>query len=240
MSHEQHPEVDPTDIGERLRAERPEVTPLELDRIKQTVLSRASRGSQSRGHGRSRLASVLVAGAVMVGGTGLVIAATSGGNGNGATNSQYCPPTSQNPGGPKGHGHNCGHGGDHGDHGVKGIDESGNGNGGDDSHPGGTPGGPTAPPVQNSGASTSTSTGTAPPAELTRQQAVREAKRALRKKYGEKFTDAEDREIDCRRNGPDGFRCAVEWSYGDADYKGRVKVSPPADDPVVVVKVKKK
>jgi hypothetical protein len=234
MSHEQHSEEDFTDVTERLRAERPEVTPLELDRIKQVVLNRASRGSEGSSYGRSKLASVLVAATVLVGGTGLVVAAISGknGNGNGAGHSQYCPPTSQNPGGPKGHGHNCGHGGDKGDKGVKGIDESGNGNGDGD-------GGQAGSPVGTDDASTSTSTGTAPTAELTRQQAVREAKRALRKKYGEKFTEAEDRKIDCRKKAPD-FRCAVEWSYKDADYKGRVKVSPPVDDPLVRVKVKKK
>ncbi len=100
-------------IGERLREERPETTPLELDRIKQMAMKRAAKGGTVRSNGRTKLVSVLAAAAVAVGGTGVVIAAAGGngnGNGNGAGPKQYCPPTSQKPGEPKPPGGNCGKG----------------------------------------------------------------------------------------------------------------------------------
>jgi hypothetical protein len=112
MDHEQNSQDDFTEVSERLRAERPTATPLELDRIKQISLSRASRAPAGRsGTGRNKLVSILVAATVMVGGTGAVLAAAGGNgksNGNGATNSQYCPPKSQKPGEPKHDGNNCG------------------------------------------------------------------------------------------------------------------------------------
>lgn len=81
------------DVVARLRAERPEATPLELDKIKQTALrrSRVRRGpvgSIARGGSMRRaLLIALVTGSLLAGGTGAVIAGgsdSSGNNGDGA------------------------------------------------------------------------------------------------------------------------------------------------------------
>ena len=113
-NHRLPPELE--ELGNRLRDERPEATPLELDRMKTAAMARASRSFSRQGKGpimKSRLAGVLVAGAVIVGGTGGVMAATGGNPGSGgssasAPNNQYCPPTSNNPGQLKHVGISCG------------------------------------------------------------------------------------------------------------------------------------
>ncbi len=107
------------EIGERLRSERPEASPLELDRMKTTALARVTRSASRQGKGafmRSRLASVLVVFALLAGGTGAVMAASggvpgSGGSSGSAPNNEYCPPSSNHPGSPKheGGGNKCGH-----------------------------------------------------------------------------------------------------------------------------------
>jgi hypothetical protein len=90
-------------IADRLRAERPEATPLELDRIKLQAKSRTERAAR-RVRSRRRLvgspvASLLVAVGLLAGGTGVVAAAggtkvlTSGSSTTSATSSQYkCKP----------------------------------------------------------------------------------------------------------------------------------------------------
>src|SRR4051794_13416228 len=86
------------ELGARLRAERPEASALELDRIKSGVLMRASRDASRQGKGsfmKSRLATILVAFGLLVGGVGGVYAATGGNPGSGgssgsAPNNQYC------------------------------------------------------------------------------------------------------------------------------------------------------
>jgi hypothetical protein len=107
------------EFGQRLRDERPQPSPLELDRIKTRAMTQASRAASPRMKGRpmkSRLASILVVAGLLVGGTSGVLAATggipgSGGNSNSAANSQYCPPSSPGGGKPKGGegGNKCGH-----------------------------------------------------------------------------------------------------------------------------------
>jgi hypothetical protein len=100
-------------IERQLRADRPELGAIELDRVKQGVLARATR---QRGRGmnvKSRLVTgMLVVGLVGTGG-GAVLAASGGSSSNGSSaQSQYCPPNSpaaglmkKLPGGNK-----CGHG----------------------------------------------------------------------------------------------------------------------------------
>jgi hypothetical protein len=109
------------EIAERLRDQRPEATPIELDRIKLRAMRSRRPGLISRkGNGFMRkpaLSLVLVIG-MLGGGTG-ALAAVGGvpvdlpfqasSHDNGASNSQYCPPTSQNPGALKKPGFtNCG------------------------------------------------------------------------------------------------------------------------------------
>jgi hypothetical protein len=117
-----HTERIPDDLGEiaeLLHSRRPEAGPLELDRIKQRAMA-AGRRSPGIGGGRrfmrSRVASIVLVGALLGGGTG-ALAAVGGGSlpvlsgHDHASNSQYCPPTSHQPGKPKKPGPaRCGHG----------------------------------------------------------------------------------------------------------------------------------
>jgi hypothetical protein len=112
----------PKELGEiagLLRSHRPEAEPLELDRIKLRVMASRRRGALLSRKGnvfmRSRAFSLLVLVGVLGGGSGALAAAGVGPfdaivNDQGASNSQYCPPTSQNPGAHKKPGSiNCGH-----------------------------------------------------------------------------------------------------------------------------------
>jgi hypothetical protein len=93
-------------VSDRLAAERPWATDLELDRIKLKALAvaDASRPVTKRLRRSGRLASVALAVVLMAGG-GAVLAQTKGPSSasstNSASNSQYCPPTSQSGGKPK-------------------------------------------------------------------------------------------------------------------------------------------
>jgi hypothetical protein len=98
------PPDDLHDIAERLRRERAEATPLELDRMKLLAMNRAATGaSTSRPKGRlarSRLASPVLAGALLLAGIAAIAGGTgeiplsSGGSNASSANSQYCPPSS--------------------------------------------------------------------------------------------------------------------------------------------------
>jgi hypothetical protein len=120
-----NPEWLPEDLGEvaeLLSDQRPEADPIQLDRIKRRALSSRRRQGviPRKGNGfmkKPALSLLLVVG-MLGGGTG-ALAAVGGvpvdlpfqasSHGNGASNSQYCPPTSQNPGALKQPGiTNCG------------------------------------------------------------------------------------------------------------------------------------
>jgi hypothetical protein len=130
-------------VIDRLRADRHEASPLELDQMKTRAVSQATRHSTPRrGFMRTRLATLLVAGVITAGTTGGVIAHGGDGNSNGdnASNSQYgC------------HGSHCSHQppppprGSHGSHGNNGGGHHGshgnNGGGSHNSHGGGSGGG---------------------------------------------------------------------------------------------------
>jgi hypothetical protein len=119
MSHQDREGI-PEELGriaELLRNQRPQEGPLELDRIKLRVM-RSRRGpvllsGKGNGYMRSRLVGVLIVIGMLGGGAGAL--AAKGGlpvkafdEGKQSANSQYCPPTSQNPGALKGPGVNCG------------------------------------------------------------------------------------------------------------------------------------
>jgi hypothetical protein len=143
------------EIADLLQDERPEATALELDRIKLRAKEARRRPAligKGNGFMRSRVVSVLVAVGLLGGGTGAMAAAggpspfdvLSGDHGQGASRSEYCPPTSHNPGKPKkpgpakcGHengddqgedGDNAGHGHDNGQ-GENGNDQGDEGHG---------------------------------------------------------------------------------------------------------------
>ena len=79
-------------MADRLRAERPQASDLELDQIKTRAMAKAG-SSRAKGSAlKSRSIAAILAVALMAGGTGGVIAAGGNGNGNGnAANSQYKP-----------------------------------------------------------------------------------------------------------------------------------------------------
>jgi hypothetical protein len=104
-------------LGDRLVEARPELSPLELDNVKARAIAQAGRATR-QGKGqfmRSRLATIMLAFALVVGGSGVVWAAAGGNPGSGgssgsAPNNQYCPPSSNGAGKPKhqGGGNKCG------------------------------------------------------------------------------------------------------------------------------------
>jgi hypothetical protein len=103
-----------SELGGRLAQSRPQLSALELDKVKARAVARAGR-EQRQGKGqfmKTRLATLMAAFALVLGGTGIVWAASGGSGGTGSTaNNQYCPPSSP------GHNHlkpppgsnNCGH-----------------------------------------------------------------------------------------------------------------------------------
>jgi hypothetical protein len=97
MKGSEHDEVpdELASVVNRLRAERADVGPLELDQIKQRALSQSTSRYGRRTYMKSRIAAILTVIGLM-GGTGgaIAIASISGsspGSGNGAASGQYCP-----------------------------------------------------------------------------------------------------------------------------------------------------
>jgi hypothetical protein len=141
---------DLRDVEERLRAHKPEVSALELDRIKLRAMGQGSRASTSRqgrlGFMRAKLVTfALVLGLAASGGTAGVIAGGGHeGGGKSADEGQYCSGKGGGDKKSKEHKDKCDQGdhgnggGDHGngggDHGNGGGDhgngQGGNGNGG--------------------------------------------------------------------------------------------------------------
>src|SRR6266540_3606150 len=138
---------DLREIAELLEDQRPEATALELDRIKlQAKATRRRPALIGKGNGfmRSRVVSLLIVTGLLGGGTGAMAAAGGpspidvfSSDHEGASNSQYCPPTSQQPDKPKkprparcgkGPGNDHGHGNDDGDDAGNGP-ANGHGNG---------------------------------------------------------------------------------------------------------------
>ena len=112
MNHQDREGIpeDLNEITELLRSERPQAGPLELDRIK--LRAKRSRRSQillsRKGNGfmRSRLVGLILAVGLLAGGTGALAAAGGGpfvasSKSKASPNSEYCPPSSQQPGKPK-------------------------------------------------------------------------------------------------------------------------------------------
>jgi hypothetical protein len=77
-------------VAQRLRDERPEASPLELDRIKTTAMARAKAGTRRGGAGARRLAVASLTVGLLAAGTGGVLAGeTHGKSGGNAANAQY-------------------------------------------------------------------------------------------------------------------------------------------------------
>ena len=100
--HDQPLPDDLVEVAERLRSDRPEVSALDLDRIKVRAMASASRPHRKGTRMKSRSLAAVLTVALMAAGTGGVIA----GNGNGnASNSQYRPGCGPPPSGVDGGGH---------------------------------------------------------------------------------------------------------------------------------------
>ncbi len=93
--HDAHDKAELEGVAQRLRNERPEASPLQLDQIKTSAMSRAKSGSRRHKAGARRLATAGLTIGLLAAGTGGVIAGqgdgghhhgTSGGN---ASNTQY-------------------------------------------------------------------------------------------------------------------------------------------------------
>jgi hypothetical protein len=88
--------ADLLEVAERLRASRPQLSPIELDEIKRRVMTRAARSSAfPRGKGlfvRSKIVTMaLVLALVASGGTAGVIAGGNGGGNGSAAKGEYKP-----------------------------------------------------------------------------------------------------------------------------------------------------
>jgi hypothetical protein len=79
------------EVARQLREHRPEATALELDGIKRRAMAQAASSRPKGFNVRSRILAVGLALALMVGGTGGVIAGGNGGGGGNSGNSQYKP-----------------------------------------------------------------------------------------------------------------------------------------------------
>ena len=112
-------------IERQLRKDRPELSAIELDRVKQGVVARVTRQGGRGMNLRSRLVTGLLMLGLIGAGGGAVLAASGGSSSNSSSaNSQYCPPSSPGAGKPKhqGGGNKCGH--------PKDCDKGGNGDNG--------------------------------------------------------------------------------------------------------------
>src|SRR5437870_4742446 len=87
--------MDFDDVQDRLAAERPEATPLELDRAKERALAGHRRATHRSHVARSRAVTVAVVAALGVATSAVVgMAGGASGNQNGSAKSLYCPPSS--------------------------------------------------------------------------------------------------------------------------------------------------
>lgn len=84
--------------------------------------------------------------------------------------------------------------------------------------------GPSAPPS----ADEPPPTGDPAAAELTRKRAKLEAKQALKRRFGRKFTRGELRRLRCVTRQTSEFECAVAWTYKQRKYTGDVLVTSSA------------
>jgi hypothetical protein len=88
--HDAHDKEELEGVAQRLRNERPEASPLQLDQIKTSAMSRAKVGSRRGRAGARRLATAGLTIGLLAAGTGGVIADHHhGGSGGNASNTQY-------------------------------------------------------------------------------------------------------------------------------------------------------
>jgi hypothetical protein len=108
-------------IAERMRAERPEASPLELDQIKLSAMSRA-KAATGRANPRRLVVAALTVGLMAAGTGGVLAAGGSGGAAGNAASAQYSSTTVAC-------GNNNGNGNGNGNSGNGSGNENGNGNG---------------------------------------------------------------------------------------------------------------
>jgi hypothetical protein len=103
---------DDAAVERHLNAQRAELTPIEIDRVKRGVLAKAARQGGRGMFLRSRLSVALIVIGLVGTGGGAVLAASGGSSSQGSSShNQYCPPNSPGHGKPKhqGGGNKCGH-----------------------------------------------------------------------------------------------------------------------------------
>lgn len=90
MRRKHHPRKDEVDgIAQRLRSERPEASPLELDRAKTTAMSRTRSVSGRRGTRRQFAVAALTIGLMAAGTGGVIAGGTTSSNPTSAATAQY-------------------------------------------------------------------------------------------------------------------------------------------------------
>ena len=90
MRRKHHPRKDEVDsIAQRLRSERPEASPLELDRAKTTAMSRARSLGGRRGSRRQFAVAALTIGLMAAGTGGVIAGGTTSSNPTNAATAQY-------------------------------------------------------------------------------------------------------------------------------------------------------
>jgi len=121
-NHDEHePELE--GIAERLRAERPEASPLELDQIKLSAMSRA-KSAAGRANPRRLVVAALTVGLMAAGTGGVLAAGGSGAPAGNAANAQYSSTTID-----CGNGNGTNNGSHNGGNGEGNGNENGNGSG---------------------------------------------------------------------------------------------------------------
>jgi hypothetical protein len=90
MRRKNHPRKDEVDsIAQRLRSERPEASPLELDRAKTTAMSRTRSFSGRRGTRRQFAVAALTIGLMAAGTGGVIAGGTTSSNPTNAATAEY-------------------------------------------------------------------------------------------------------------------------------------------------------
>ena len=68
-----------------------------------------------------------------------------------------------------------------------------------------------------------------PPAQLTSDVAQREARQALKRRFGRRFTRGDLRRLRCVEGSQSEYDCAVKWTYRQRRYTGDVLIAMAAD-----------
>ena len=104
---------------------------------------------------------------------------------------------------------------------------------------GAAPSFPPAPPAVQSRPPPAPQPASVPPATLKKLVAIARAKKALRQRYGRRFTRSSARRVACKRASPASYRCSFRFTYKRKRYRGTVVVTRRANGSIAT-RVKKR